>query len=125
MDIREINEKIQQESAFIELLNMELGKTIVGQKQMLERLHRGGGDRFSFSTRWRGYYHARNHMMILKEYFTFKLLISYFIRQSKYLITSRKAPDRWDRIRLRILGIYHGMIGKMGKTIDPENYPYK
>ena len=38
MDIREINEKIQQESAFIELLNMELGKTIVGQKQMLERL---------------------------------------------------------------------------------------
>ena len=38
MDIREINEKIQQESAFVELLNMELGKTIVGQKQMLERL---------------------------------------------------------------------------------------
>ena len=38
MDIREINEKIQQESAFVELLNLELGKTIVGQKQMIERL---------------------------------------------------------------------------------------
>lgn len=38
MDIREINEKIQQESAFIELLNLELGKTIVGQKYMLDRL---------------------------------------------------------------------------------------
>jgi len=38
MDIREINEKIQQESAFIELLNMELGKVIVGQKYMLDRL---------------------------------------------------------------------------------------
>ncbi|MEP7264652.1 MAG: AAA family ATPase [Bacteroidota bacterium] len=38
MDIREINEKIQQESAFVELLNMELGKAIVGQKYMLERL---------------------------------------------------------------------------------------
>lgn len=38
MDIREINEKIQQESAFVELLNMELGKTIVGQKHMIERL---------------------------------------------------------------------------------------
>lgn len=38
MDIREINEKIQQESAFVDLLNMELGKTIVGQKYMLERL---------------------------------------------------------------------------------------
>ncbi len=38
MDIREINEKIQQESAFLELLNMELGKVIIGQKQMLDRL---------------------------------------------------------------------------------------
>ena len=38
MDIREINEKIQQESAFIELLNMELGKVIIGQKYMLDRL---------------------------------------------------------------------------------------
>ncbi len=38
MDIREINEKIQQESAFIELLNLELGKVIVGQKYMLDRL---------------------------------------------------------------------------------------
>jgi MoxR-like ATPase len=38
MDIREINEKIQQESAFIELLHLELGKTIVGQKYMLDRL---------------------------------------------------------------------------------------
>lgn len=38
MDIREINEKIQQESAFIELLNIELGKAIIGQKYMLDRL---------------------------------------------------------------------------------------
>ena len=38
MDIREINEKIQQESAFIELLNLELGTAIVGQKYMLDRL---------------------------------------------------------------------------------------
>ena len=38
VDIREINEKIQQESAFIELLNLELGKVIVGQNYMLDRL---------------------------------------------------------------------------------------
>ncbi|MFI5219426.1 MAG: AAA family ATPase [Bacteroidia bacterium] len=38
MDIKEINEKIQRESAFVELLNMEIGKAIVGQKYMLERL---------------------------------------------------------------------------------------
>jgi len=38
MDIREINEKIQQESAFVDLLSMELGKVIIGQKYMVERL---------------------------------------------------------------------------------------
>ena len=37
-DIRELNEKIQKESAFVDLLNIELSKTIVGQKYMLERL---------------------------------------------------------------------------------------
>jgi MoxR-like ATPase len=37
-DIRELNEKIQAESAFVELILMELDKTIVGQKHMVERL---------------------------------------------------------------------------------------
>ena len=38
MDIKEINEKIQRESAFVDLLMMELGKVIIGQKYMVERL---------------------------------------------------------------------------------------
>lgn len=37
-DIKELNERIQKESAFIELLNLELDKVIVGQKYMVERL---------------------------------------------------------------------------------------
>lgn len=38
VDIRALNEKIQRESEFIELLNLETSKHIVGQKYMLERL---------------------------------------------------------------------------------------
>ena len=38
MDIREINEKIHRESAFVDMLSMELGKVIIGQKHMVERL---------------------------------------------------------------------------------------
>ncbi len=38
MDIGALNERIKQESEFVELLNMELGKAIVGQKYMAERL---------------------------------------------------------------------------------------
>jgi len=37
-DIREINEKIQNESAFVELLHMEMSKAIVGQRHMTDRL---------------------------------------------------------------------------------------
>jgi MoxR-like ATPase len=37
-DIRELNERIHQASAFIDLLMMELNKSVVGQKHMVERL---------------------------------------------------------------------------------------
>jgi MoxR-like ATPase len=37
-DIKAINEKIQRESAFVDALQTEIGKVIVGQKYMVERL---------------------------------------------------------------------------------------
>ena len=38
VDIKAINEKIEKESAFIDLLTLEINKVIVGQKDMVERL---------------------------------------------------------------------------------------
>ena len=38
IDINSINEIIQKESAFVDLLTMEMNKVIVGQKTMIERL---------------------------------------------------------------------------------------
>mgnify|MGYP002629525124 FL=1 len=38
VDIKAINEKIEKESAFVDLLVMEMNKVIVGQKHMIERL---------------------------------------------------------------------------------------
>ena len=38
VDINEINARIQKESAFIDLLTLEMDKVIVGQKYMVERL---------------------------------------------------------------------------------------
>lgn len=37
-DIRALNEKIHQQSTFVDLLNMELGKALIGQKHMADRL---------------------------------------------------------------------------------------
>ncbi|MDG2052678.1 MAG: AAA family ATPase [Flavobacteriaceae bacterium] len=38
LDIGALNEKIEKESAFIDILSMEMNKVIVGQKHMIERL---------------------------------------------------------------------------------------
>jgi MoxR-like ATPase len=37
-DINELNEHIQKESAFVDMLHLEMGKVIIGQKYMVERL---------------------------------------------------------------------------------------
>lgn len=38
LNIKELNDRIQQESQFVDLLTMEMGKVIVGQKQLVENL---------------------------------------------------------------------------------------
>jgi len=38
IDIRELNERIQQESSFVDLITMEMNKVIVGQKHLVESL---------------------------------------------------------------------------------------
>ncbi|PIY32699.1 MAG: ATPase, partial [Bacteroidetes bacterium CG_4_10_14_3_um_filter_42_6] len=37
-DIRELNERIQRESQFTDLIYLEMNKVIIGQKHMTERL---------------------------------------------------------------------------------------
>ena len=38
IDIRELNERIQRESSFVDLITLEMNKVIIGQKHMVERL---------------------------------------------------------------------------------------
>ncbi len=38
IDIKELNEKIQRESSFVDIINLEMNKVIVGQKHLLEGL---------------------------------------------------------------------------------------
>ncbi|MDR0668308.1 MAG: AAA family ATPase, partial [Prevotellaceae bacterium] len=37
-NIKELNERIQQESAFVDIINMEMHKVIVGQKNLIDNL---------------------------------------------------------------------------------------
>ncbi|MDP2890242.1 MAG: AAA family ATPase, partial [Bacteroidota bacterium] len=38
VDIRELNERIQRESSFVDIISMEMNKVIVGQKHLIESL---------------------------------------------------------------------------------------
>ena len=38
VNIKELNDRIQQESAFVDILSLEMGKVIVGQKHLVENL---------------------------------------------------------------------------------------
>ncbi len=38
IDIKELNDRIQRESSFVDIINMEMHKVIIGQKKMVERL---------------------------------------------------------------------------------------
>lgn len=89
------------------------------------RLYLGGQGRFTKATLWRGYYSSRNHLIIVKRYFSFTALFGYITMQAK-LITAAAifAPDRFQRVRLRLYGIWHGLIGVDGKTLDPQTMKF-
>ena len=38
VNIKELNDRIQKESAFVDMLSLEMGKVIIGQKQRLWNL---------------------------------------------------------------------------------------
>ena len=87
---------------------------------LTDRLHLGGGGKFTKATLWRGYYHSRNHFLIVKEYFSIFDLFGYLFSQAKFILAAAIfAPDRGKRVKLRLKGMWHGLRGVDGKTLDP------
>lgn len=91
----------------------------------IERLFLGGEGSFTKATLWRGYYSSRNMMLIIKKYFTLPDLLGYLFRQSKIIVAAALfAPDRFRRVRFRLMGIWHGIRGVGGKTLDPSTLKF-
>ena len=90
------------------------------------RLYLGGQGSFTRSTLWRGYYSSRNHMLIIRQYFSFINLLAYIVLQTKLLIAAALfAPDRFKRVKFRLMGIWHGIRGIGGKTLDPGTLKFE
>ncbi|HUP11731.1 MAG TPA: hypothetical protein VM187_05955, partial [Niastella sp.] len=85
----------------------------------------GGGGQFTKATLWRGYYSARNHTFIIKKHFSYLELVGYVFHQAKLLFTAAiLAPDRFRRVKFRLLGIWHGIKGIGGRTLDPATLEF-
>lgn len=103
--------RLRKYGFFVGVLNSELA--------LVDRKHLGSQANTQ-NLIWRGYYHSRNHLLILKDYFSVSSLIFYFFRQSKYLVhSSLFGKNRWMRTKYRLLGIFDGFKNIKGKSIDP------
>lgn len=71
---------------------------------------------------WRNYYQTRNHLdMVLRRHPSWQGLFWWFVRQLKFTYGILFISDRkLERFRMRLLGAYHGAIGKLGRTITPD-----
>ncbi|MFQ5873295.1 MAG: glycosyltransferase [Dehalococcoidia bacterium] len=72
---------------------------------------------------WRGYYQTRNHLAMALEHRSIREIFWWAVRQVKFVVATVLYLDsKAERIRLRALGSWHGLRGKMGRTIDPASY---
>jgi rhamnopyranosyl-N-acetylglucosaminyl-diphospho-decaprenol beta-1,3/1,4-galactofuranosyltransferase len=72
---------------------------------------------------WRGYYQVRNHLAMVLDHRSPGELLGFLHVQGKYLLAAVRDDDRRQRVRLRLLGAWHGLRGVTGKTIDPSTWP--
>lgn len=87
-------------------------------------LHLGAGTGFSGASLWRGYYLERNYVHFIRKHFTFFNLTDFMVFFLKRILGSMAAPDRTQRIKLKWIGLWHGLMNRKGKTLDPKSIQF-
>lgn len=87
-------------------------------------LHLGAGTNFTGSSLWRGYYQERNYVFFIKTHFTIFNLVDFLVFFGKRVLGSLAAPDRGQRIKMKFIGLWHGLINKKGRTLDPKTLKF-
>ena len=73
------------------------------------------------SAPWRGYYQTRNHLSMALEHRSARELMWWAIRQTKYTgAIVLHGDSKLERIRLRALGAWDGLWGRMGRVVSPS-----
>lgn len=70
---------------------------------------------------WRGYYQTRNELLAAIALRSPRRASRWALRQAKFVIAAVLYLDRkWERVRLRAFGAWHGARGISGRTITPD-----
>jgi GT2 family glycosyltransferase len=73
---------------------------------------------------WRGYYQTRNHLAMALKRRSAGELFWWAHRQVKFVVAAMMHLDsKRERTRLRLLGAWHALRERMGRTIDPVSLP--
>jgi GT2 family glycosyltransferase len=70
---------------------------------------------------WKTYYGTRNHLyIVLNNRRNPREILSYFSTQMRYLVGELMyEPDRWHRLKVRLMGVRDGALGRLGKRVTP------
>jgi GT2 family glycosyltransferase len=67
---------------------------------------------------WRGYYQTRNHLAMTLERRSLPELAWWLSRTLRFCVGAVRSGDRpGERVRLRLLGAWHGLRGVSGRTV--------
>lgn len=95
-------------------------EVVVVADPLIDRQHLGSGGADGRSPPWRGYYQTRNHLRMAIEHRSVSELWGWLVRQARLVTGTLLGGDRrWERIRLRLLGAWHGLRGVGGRTVEP------
>jgi GT2 family glycosyltransferase len=92
------------------------------EEPLIQRAHLGSGGAGSSSLPppWRGYYQTRNHLLVIREHHSVCELAAWLWRLSKQLVATVVVLDRRrERLRMRLLGAWHGVIKVSGRRVEP------
>jgi rhamnopyranosyl-N-acetylglucosaminyl-diphospho-decaprenol beta-1,3/1,4-galactofuranosyltransferase len=92
-------------------------------EELIDRGHLGSGGGPEKSTLWRSYYQTRNHVRWAIDSRSPAILFGCLTRQLRFLVAGLRINDRRaTRVRCRVTGAWHGVRGRMGRTIEPGSF---